>query len=263
MASHPPPQTDSPSLVGRLGTLAGVATLAAAVAAVPAALRVASVADPPVDTARAWLALTGIGVLPLLLVIGVLRAAREGLRAFAGLGALERALAAVAWSAWMLLGVALFGSVLRAKTHHHALAGVTFALGGLALGVLLALLSVRFAGLLRALSARSTARAVTAALLASLAPLALLAARVAHAVPELTPGARAWVVDGLALGLCALFAARRSFEQRRVLTLLGPPFAAAAVGLAWHLLSRWSGATEVFAARAPLFAALRSLLPFG
>ena len=84
---------------------------------------------------RAWVALAAAALVPMVAAVVVLRGAREGLRAFAGPGAGLRAFGVGLWIASLIVAFTFFGGVLRAHTHHHGLAGVTFAFGALGLAI--------------------------------------------------------------------------------------------------------------------------------
>src|ERR1019366_4733011 len=145
---RPGPSPDGGSLVLRFGTAIGLAAAAALACALPAAMRVAAVLGAE-GTGRAWTGLAASALVPMVATVLTLRGAREGLRAFGGPGAELRAYGMALWAVWLVVALALFGSVLRATTHQHALAGVTFAFGELALAVGLALASARVVELLR------------------------------------------------------------------------------------------------------------------
>lgn len=61
------------------------------------------------------------------------------------------------WGLLALPSFALLGAVLDAHTHHHALAGVTFAVAALVVGAALAIVAARVVGLVRGHLARRRA----------------------------------------------------------------------------------------------------------
>ena len=89
---------------------------------------------------------------PMVAAVVILRGAREGLRAFGGKGGELRAYGVGLWSASLLVLLSFFGSSLRSTTHHHALAGVTFAFGAVVFAVGSALACVRVIAILQGLS---------------------------------------------------------------------------------------------------------------
>ena len=134
-------------LLVRIGSLAGTGTLAALLGAVPAATRVGPVAG---GILSAWIALGASAILPLIAVVAFAQAAREGAKSVAGGDAPLVTWAAATWAMTTFLALAAWGALLRATTHHHGLAGVTFALGGLAIAAVLALLVRRMMQMARA-----------------------------------------------------------------------------------------------------------------
>src|SRR5579872_5733842 len=108
----------------RVGTAVGLGVAASLGCTLPAALRVSGSGLTDAGPLRAWVALAAAALGPMIATVLILRAARDGLRAFGGEGAELRAYGAGLWLASLLVGFSVFGSVLRATTHHHALAGV-------------------------------------------------------------------------------------------------------------------------------------------
>jgi hypothetical protein len=241
----------------RIGTALGLAAAGALACALPAALRVSSSASGAgaTGTVRAWFALAAAGLVPMLASVVVLRGAREGLRAFTGEGAGLRVWGAGMWVATQFVGLAIVGAVLRATTHQHALAGVTYAFIALFVAAGSAIVCARVVAILRASSVR-----VRRVLLVVLTALALLAVgavgmRFARAVwRDPTPSAAAaMVVDVLAFALAALFSSRPSFAPRRAIAVVGPPAAVALLVLGAPA-RKDPALRAAFADRAPLFA---------
>jgi hypothetical protein len=236
-APAPPPPSAAEEIgspVLRFGTAVGLALIAALACAFPAALRVSALGAGPGETMRAWVALSAAAIGPMIGAVVVLRSAREGLRAFGGPGAELRAFGVGLWVASLLVALAIFGGALRATTHHHALAGVTFAAGAVALAIGTALLCVRIVAILRDASAGARRILVIALSLLALLAIGVVGLRFMRAAAHdpASSAAAGTVVDVLAFALGALFAARRSLATRRELALLGPPIAVfiAAVG---------------------------------
>jgi hypothetical protein len=230
-------------------------------ASFPAALRVgAGLGDD--GTGRVWTVLAAASLLPMVSAVVVLRGAREGLRVFGGPGAELRAYGVGLWAASLLVTLTVLGSVLRATTHHHALAGVTFAFVALGAAIGLALACVRVLAILRAASPH--VRGVVALVLAMgvFAALGAVGMRFLHAAAH-EPGsapAAGMVVDVLAFSLAAVFATRRSLASRRAVAVVGPPVAVAIAALGFSSL----GDGPLRAAideRAPAFAAVIDPLP--
>jgi len=250
----PPPIEPSGSLVVRFGTALGLAAAAALACSVPAAMRVAA-AGGGANLLHAWLGLGAAALGPMVVAVAVLRGAREGLRAFGGPGAWLRAFGAGLWLASMLVVLSVFGSVLRATTHQHALAGVTFAFGALAAALGAGLVCARLVAILRAQSPGS--RRALVALLGAVAVLSLawVGLRFLRAVShEVAPSpAAATIIDVLAFVLAALLASRRPRLARRVLAYVGPPVVVVVAALGIGAL-RGDALRDAVIERAPAFA---------
>jgi len=199
---------------------------------------------------------------PMMCAIFVVRGAREGLRAFAGPGARVRAFGAGIFLSGTFVGLSLFGAILRAATHNRALAGVTFAMGGVALVVAIAVISGRTVVLLEQASAKGRAVAgvglalvVGGALSWTVLRFASVAAR--DPASSMFPGI---VLDFLAFALAALFAARPTFAERRSLAVAGPAVALLVAACGVSAL-RDPAIRAAIEERAPAFAPLADLVP--
>jgi hypothetical protein len=208
------------------------------------------------------MALGAAVLVPMVCAVVVLLGANEGLRAFGGPGAELRAYGAGLWAVTLLIVLAFFGGVLRSTTHHHPLAGVTFAFGALALAIFSALVCARVVSILRA--APAGRRRILEMILGGLAIGALgwtgLRFLRAASHDPASAAAAGMVVDTLAFGLAALFAARRSLASRRSLALIGPPFAVALTALGVSAL-RDSPLRAAIDDRAPAFAPVADEVP--
>src|SRR5262249_28059717 len=126
----------APPLVTRFGTVIGGGVLAAIASSLPAELRLGD-GGSTFRALQQWLALAALLTPTGIAAVAVLRRARVGLKIVAG----ERATlvaAGLLWWAVLELGIlSAFGAVLRAKTHHHGLAGVTFAIFALISGLVI------------------------------------------------------------------------------------------------------------------------------
>ena len=266
--SQPPRDADPEeggSLVIRFGTAVGLGAAAALVSALPAAMRLAVTWEPsapPESTARIWTALAAATLLPMILAVFVLRGAREGLRSFGGPGAELRAYGVVLWVGSLFVALAFLGSVLRATTHHHALAGATFAFGALVLAVADALVCARIVAMLRKSSPDVRRGAALVVGLLGFAIIGFLGMRFLAALlrdPASAPAA-GMVVDLLAFALAALFAARPALASRRVLAIVGPPVAVAVAALGLPALRDVPLRTAI-QERAPAFAPVVDEVP--
>ena len=231
--SSRPPRVDEPAETGsfllRFGTGVGAGVVAASLAVVPAAMRV-SAATVGASGARVWLSCVALALLPMLVTVWILRRARVGLRSFSSADTSAGSVALAAWLLASFVILSAFGSVLRATTHHHALAGVTFAIVGLVVVVVLAVLSARFAAILASREERTRRVLVIATGVVLTLMLIVVGMRFARAFSAPTPepsNAGALFVDIFAFGIAALFASRPAFAERRALAIAGVPLAVA------------------------------------
>lgn len=236
--SVPPPSSRfaiNGSNVVQFGALVGRAAAAALVCTLPAMIRVSSALGGHAPPVRAWAALGATALFPMGIAVVVLRGAREGLQAFREPGTQLRAFGLALWLAIQLVTLALFGGFLRATTHHHALAGVTFACGALAVSVGWALVCARIVVILRSFSEqgrRLSMRSAGGAVLALIGYLGLRLLSASSKDPS-SAAAAATVIDVLAFAGVALLASREWRVAHRSLALVGPPVAVflAALGI--------------------------------
>ncbi len=258
---RPEPSEPPPSVLLHFGSAAAVSALGAAAATLPSGLRVNdSGAAATCGALAVWVALVSAAFVPMLGAVLLLRSARGGLRILAVPSALPNL---AAFALWLLLESAvlfLLGAILRATTHHHALAGVTFAIAAVVCGALSMLVARRVVGLYRAGSVRVRALLGAAALVLALG-FALLASRFSH-----TGGARLAaslgpsLVDGFAFFIAAGFASRTAFARIRVLSLLGPPLAVTVLLLGFSALRSCPTLAEAIDEQAPAFAPIARLV---
>ncbi len=228
-ASVPPPRLlgANGKLVLRAGGLVARAAGAALLCTLPAMVRVSSVLDGSAPAVRAWAALATAALGPMALALMVLGRARKELKTLGGSGMRLLAFGIGLWLALLVVMLSVLGGFLRATTHHHALAGVTYAFGALALAVGWGLLCARLVGILR--SAPSRVRRWGVVLLGALAVAALgyIALGFLNAVASDPASAKAsaTVVDVLAFALTAFIVSRPWERTPWVLALAGPPLA--------------------------------------
>lgn len=171
----------------------------------------------------------------------------------------------VGWGALLVAGLAPLGALLRARTHHHGLAGVTFAVVALLFALGLALVvrrAVELAASARPRTQRIALGAFWSALGLAVLLLAVLGglrsgaapdAAVVAVVPALT--ANALTIDLVAFALAAVFASR-PLRAARVENALawGAIAAAVLVVLGAGSLRRVDGLQEELTRTSPLFA---------
>jgi hypothetical protein len=159
------------------------------------------------------------------------------------------------------LALSGFGAVLRATTHHHGLAGVTFALGGLAIAGALALVVRRLMHIARSASVLRRSAFVSSVVAILGCAIFVVLFRVGRdGLAEHTPAA---IVDGLACAIAVAALSRQTFARVTWLALGGLPLALGLVALGWALLSRDPALLEAIRAHAPLFAPMAALARSG
>jgi choline-sulfatase len=235
-------------LLARVGSLLGAAALAALLASVPAAARVAR----DESLVRAWISLAACTLLPMIVAIAVARSARGGARTIAGDDAPLATWGIAVWAMTTFLVLAGVGALLRATTHHHGLAGVTFAIGGLGIGGALALFARRLVAIARAADPWGRAAIVTTVVGALLCALLVVVVRVARAGG--TELRSASLVDLLAFAIAAGALSRQTFARIAGLAIGGFPLALGVLALGWALLYREPALVEAIRNEAPVFA---------
>jgi hypothetical protein len=246
--SAPPPEPRSWLL--RFGGVVGAGALGSAMAAAPAALRLQSAPGTctPLGT---WALLFGAAIVPMSLAVLALRRARSGFLALGKGGGMAPVL--LGWWVSCFAGLTLLGAMLRARTHHRALGGVTFALAAFVLTVLSALFCLRMASAAR--KASPSSRWALAAVFAAVLGFAVAMARhrLSAALPFPTSeGAK--LVDGLAFALSAFIVSGHPFVDKRVLALVGPPAAAILMILGVSSWRACPSLRDALEERAPMFA---------
>ncbi len=252
--SAPPP----PPLTVRAGSLLGAGTVAAALASAPSALRVASESH---GAAVAWIAIAACLTLPASIAIALLRSAREGVRSFAGQDMALAGWSVASWAITSFLALTALGALLRATTHHHGLAGVTFAMVGLAVVFGLGLVVRRVAAIARDSDPFTRAAVLGASLVALIVALLVVALRVARASDGATLNAATgdMFVDVLAFAIAVGIFSRPELARASWLARAGIPLALGVVALGLALLARDPSLAAGIRAHAPLLSPLAAL----
>lgn len=238
------------SPVTRFGTVVGGGVVAAIVASLPAVLRMGD-GGSTFRALEQWLALAAM-VTPLaVLMVGVFRRARVGLRILAGDDAELFAAGALWWAVIELGLLAVGGAVLRAKTHHHGLAGVTFAIFALASGLVIALLAVRGVRMLAKMPHEGHRVALYVVAGSMFLAIVLVGYRTARAEGLHTAAA---LVDALALAVASAIASTRAVARLRLLAMIGVPVAAAVLLLGFASIRAEPDLGKLLAESAPLHA---------
>ena len=238
MATLRPPrssddETEEPgSHVMRFGAAVSAVVLAAIIATMPAAVRIVPSLSGTRSGLSVWVALLAVAFLPLAAATVVLRHALAALRLFDSKAVAIGVATALLWGAATFGALVVLGATLRATTHHHALAGVTFSAAGAAAAALLAPCAVRAVKWMWAAPA-SLRWCAIGIIGAGLAIALALSARVLAR----SDSASALVVDVAAFALATAFGAGAFPHRSRPfppLAFAGPPLAAIvlAVGFA-------------------------------
>jgi hypothetical protein len=137
----------------------GGAALASLACTGHAAARLASAGAGPWP--KAWLALAACALIPAFVLVAALPRALGVLATLDAEKARARWVGLFSWLFMMQLALFAVGTILRRSTHHHALAGVTFAIVAVGAAVVLALVAARLAVI--ATKSELTARAAVVA----------------------------------------------------------------------------------------------------
>ena len=229
-------------------TRAGTAFLGGAgsalVATVPAALRVVE-AGGFFDR---WTALAACTMLPATAMVFILRGARRGLASFSGPAVVARVAALLSWALSLLVFFTAFGTLLRQKTHHHALAGVTFAITALVASVVLALVWHRIAAFFAGRGSTTQRVALAAAAGSLLVFFLALGTSLARGAAEgKASPLGACVVDLLAVTIASGLFSRPEITRSRWLAAAGPPLAIGVLALGLIVVRRAEVNVESFA----------------
>jgi hypothetical protein len=228
-----PPQKEAPladeteqrgSRVMRFGAAVSAVLLSSAIATMPAVVRVAPEVSASCGARSVFVALLALAFVPLALSTVVVRHALAALRLFDARAVRSAVPTVLVWVTGWFASLMLVGTFLRANTHHHGLAGVTFAVFGLALAAALAVLSIRLCAWVRA--APGVVRGIAAAVLALVLSMGLVAA--SRALSR-TDASSAFAVDLVAFAIATGFGAGAFPRRTRppfVFALLGPPLGA-------------------------------------
>jgi hypothetical protein len=265
LASLPPPSSridDRGSLALQVGELVGLAAVGALACTLPAALRVSSALAENEPFVRAWSALVAAALLPMLAAVAAIRGAWHAWRDVGEALSPLRVFGAGLWVAGLFVWMALSGAFLAATTHHHTLAGVTYAFGAVALAAFWGLVCRRIVAILEGLAQLGRRLAVASLGVPLLGAIAYIGVRflVVTSKDPSSALAAATVIDVLAFALAALFGSVDWRLLRRPLGLMGPPLALflGALGLA----TLGDPATlRGIREHAPVFVSMAALLP--
>jgi hypothetical protein len=232
-------RTDVPLTI-RLGTALGAGALAATTSAMPAALRMGG---------TGWLTLAAIALPFAVVAIGVLRGARMGVRILAGEHRRVLAAGLFFWATLELALLAGFAGLLRKHTHHHGLAGVTFAVFAFGTGVIAALFVRRASARLATATPGVQRASVVGFGLIAFVTLIATGSRAARA-EELHVAV--CLVDALALAIACVIASSSVVARMRPLALSGIPLVAIVLVLGASSMRTNPSVAQALSTGAPL-----------
>lgn len=214
-------ERDGTSIVHRIGSIAAGAVVVSVAASLPAVIRMGD-AGSALRAFEQWSVLSALAMPVALLFVVVVRRASVGLRILAGNRARVFALGALWWSVVELGLLSIVGTVLRKTTHHHALAGVTFAIVALFSGVILAVIAWRTTQTLARGGNNLQRLGLVIATTAALVAIVLVGVRMSRA-DGLHPTAA--LVDVLSLAVISALASSRAVSHVRPMAVVGIPAA--------------------------------------
>jgi len=223
-AESPQDEEDDASWLLRFGTSIGVAFVVAVVGTAPAALRVAK-SMPDVGLFSVWAVIGAAALVPAIVLVALFRGARRGARSFLTERALVHGTKLFTFGALGPPVVVTLGAILRAKTHHHALAGVTFSIVVALVFMALFAFATRVSSIVE--GPRFTKAGFTLSFVAFLVSVGWVGLSASRA-GGVASGA---FLDTLALLLACGLGSRRGFVDARPLAFVGPPLAAAMLAL--------------------------------
>lgn len=243
------------SLILRIGILVAGGVIAGVIGSMPAALRLGGDGSLG-ELLERWAILSALSLPLAVVAVAVLRRARVGVRELLGERAKLVVIGVMWWSVIMLGLLAVVGAVLRKTTHHHALAGVTFAFFAVASGVVVGLLARRTAAMLG--RGGTKLQRVGLSIVGGCAVVMLMLVLVKTGkTTELR--AAAGLVDAIALSIVAVMTSSRAFTRLRPLAVIGLPVAILVLVVGLTLLRFDPKLQPILDAGAPLHALVLDL----
>lgn len=221
LGSEPEPDSDGSSIVMRVGHIVAGGVVAALASSLPAALRTGAEGSAS-RALEHWIVLSALATPVSVAAVAVLRRARVGLRLLMGDDAPLLAIGVLWWSIIELAVLSIFGAVLRKTTHHHALAGVTFAAFAVLSGALVGLFARRATASVARGGAGS--RRIALGIASGVAFLMVMLVGVRTSRAEGLHAASV-LVDALAIAVASTIASSRAFARLRPMAISGVPVA--------------------------------------
>jgi hypothetical protein len=246
-ADNEAPDADSPrlSVMAQIGVALGGAALSSLACTGHAAVRLTPAG---VSWPVAWLALAAAAFVPAFVLLLALPRAMSVALASDPKAARTRWTAVFLWVAIMEMATWMVAKFLRQSTHHHALAGATFAVVAVVLSVAVGLFAVRLAWLVARLGDQVVRVALVVSALAAVFVLAFLAR-------ALGDTARLTLIDGAAFVVAVGLASRASRVNDPKIGYVGGPIALVLfIAGAWLLRSPGDVLASAVEALVPLYA---------
>jgi FtsH-binding integral membrane protein len=221
LAPEPEPDSDGSSVVMRVGYIVAGGVISAVASSFPAALRMGEEGSAS-RALEQWIVLSALATPIGVAAVAVLRRARVGLRLLMGNKGHLLAIGVLWWSVVELGLLSMFGAVLRKTTHHHALAGVTFAAFAVVSGLLIGIFAHRTTAILARGGPNLERMGVAIAGGAAFVVIMLVGVRTSRAEGLHTAAA---LVDALALAVMSTITSSRAFTRFRPMAIAGVPVA--------------------------------------
>ncbi|HVH45145.1 MAG TPA: hypothetical protein VM925_22485 [Labilithrix sp.] len=214
-------EADGTPIRQRMGFIVGGGVAAAVVSSLPASLRASGEGSVGLALEQ-WLVLSAVSTPLAVATVAVLRRARVGLRLLMGERASLLALGVLWWSVIQLGLLSVFGALLRKTTHHHALAGVTFAMFAVMSGILVALFARRATTMLARGGPGAEQIGLRIAAGCACVGIVVVGLRTSRAEGLQTTAA---IVDALVLVSTSLIASSRWILRWKQISIVGIPLA--------------------------------------
>jgi hypothetical protein len=235
-------------MLERIGLLLGGGALAALASSLPVSFRAETSGFGWLER---WLVLSATTTPLAIAAVAIFQRAQLGLRMLVGERRAPLALAALWWSVIQLGLLSVFGALLRKTTHHHALAGVTFAMFAVVTGIGVALFAGRTTALLVRSGVKSERRGLLLAVGCAGLSVVIVGLRTSSAEELHTTAA---IADGFALIVTTLAASSRVGQKWKALPKIGVPLAVTVLLVGLLILRFDSSLSKALADSSPIFA---------
>jgi len=241
----------------RFGAAVSAVVLSSILATMPATLRIAPALAGSVGFISIWTALVALACAPLAVMTVAVRHALAALRLFDRRALAAGVAVALVWGLLTTVALTALGAFLRATTHHHGLAGVTFGCFGVVVAAFAALLAVRVVEWATAVPAPVRWGLMAVAGVTAGAMLAAVTRLLGH-----SEAGAALAVDVSAFAIAAAFGGSAFPSRSRPfapLAFAGPPVAAIVLFTGFATLRASTSLRAAIDADAPILSVTTSL----